>query len=126
MILNDIRELKQVINNLQMQVENFTVMGAIRYDKEPVQTSPSGDSLELAVIRKVEQEQKIQRLTDKWTALCNEVDLNQFTVRQQEFIVLYYFEALSMNRISKIMKVKYPALSKIKFRINSAKHLHGN
>lgn len=129
MILDDIRQLRQVMNNLQLEIENFTTIGAIRYDKEPVQTSPSGDSLERAIFRKIEQEEKLEKYQVQIQKMIDEVELNLYTQRQQEFIDLYYFKGLGLKKCSKMMKVNIPALSKIKFRIcsiNSAESLDGN
>ena len=65
MILDDIRELKQDIDELQMKIDAFTTAGAIRYDKECVQTSPSGDSLEKSVIRLIEDKENLEHMNKR-------------------------------------------------------------
>ena len=59
MILDDIRELKKYIDELKMKIDAFTTACAIRYDKECVQTSPSGDSLEKMIIRFIEDKDNL-------------------------------------------------------------------
>lgn len=120
MIFDEIRELKKSIDELQMKIDCFTTVGAIRYDKECVQTSPSGDSLEKSVIRLIEDQENLEHLKREWTEMCANVNLDLYTVRQKEFIELYYFQAKSIRQCSHIMKVKKSALCRIKCRINSA------
>ncbi|MDO5361961.1 MAG: hypothetical protein Q4F03_04845 [Eubacteriales bacterium] len=120
-MLEHIRILKLRIDNLQKKIDNFTTLSAIRYDKECVQTSATGDSLEKAVIRNIENQQKLNQLKVRYENLKNKINLNHYTSRQQEFIELYYFQGLSINECSQFMNVKCPAISRIKCRINSAK-----
>lgn len=70
MILDDIRELKQDIDELQMKIDAFTTAGAIRYDKECVQTSPSGDSLEKMIIRLIEDKDNLEHLIKEYQYMC--------------------------------------------------------
>lgn len=83
MILDDIRELKQDIDELQMKIDSFGTVGAIRYDKECVQTSPSGDSLEKSVIRLIE-DSPIYMLTSEWCKInCDRcIEWNQIFIHK--------------------------------------------
>lgn len=120
MILDDIREIKKSIIELQMKIDSFGTVGAIRYDKECVQTSPSGDSLEKSVIRLIEDKENLEHQIKEYNVMCSKVNFALYTIRQQEFIRLYYFQAYSIRQCSHIMKIKKSALCRIKCRINSA------
>lgn len=120
MILDDIRNLKEDIDELQMKIDTFGTVGAIRYDKEVVQTSPSGDSLEKSVIRLIEDKENLEHLKKEHAEMCANVNLSLYTERQREFINLYYFQAHSIRQCSHIMNIKKSALCRIKRRINSA------
>lgn len=117
MILDAIRELKQDIDELQMKIDSFGTVGAIRYDKECVQTSPSGDSLEKSVIRLIEDKENLEHLIKKYQYMCSKVNFALYTIRQQEFIRLYYFQAYSMKQCCHEMKTTYSNLYNIKKRI---------
>ena len=117
MILDDIRNLKQNINKLQMKIDSFTISGAIRYDKEYVQTSPSGDSLEKAVISLIEDKEYLEHLKDKYNEMCSDMNLTMYSVRQQEFIKLYYIQAYPMKQCCQDMNTTYNNLCNIRQRI---------
>lgn len=117
MILDDIREMKLSIIELQMKIDSFTTAGAIRYDKECVQTSPSGDSLEKMIIRLIEDKENLKHLIKKYQYMCSKVNFALYTIRQQEFIRLYYFQAYSMKQCCHEMKTTYGNLYNIKKRI---------
>lgn len=117
MILDDIRELKQDIDELQMKIDAFTTAGAIRYDKECVQTSPSGDSLEKMIIRLIEDKDNLEHLIKEYQYMCSKVNFALYTIRQQEFIRLYYFQAYSMKQCCHEMRTTYNNLCNIKKRI---------
>ena len=117
LIFDEIRELKKSIDELQMKIDCFTTVGAIRYDKECVQTSPSGDSLEKSVIRLIEDQENLEHLKREWTEMCANVNLDLYTVKQREFIELYYFQAYSMKKCCSVMHTKYNNLYNLKKRI---------
>lgn len=117
MILDDIRELKQDIDELKMKIDAFTTAGAIRYDKECVQTSPSGDSLEKMIIRLIEDKDNLEHLIKEYQYMCSKVNFALYTIRQQEFIRLYYFQAYSMKQCCHGMRTTYNNLCNIKKRI---------
>lgn len=79
MILDDIRELKKDIDELKMKIDAFTTAGAIRYDKECVQTSPSGDSLEKMIIRLIEDKDNLEHLIKEY----------QYYVFKSKFCFIY-------------------------------------
>ena len=120
LILDDIRELKQDIDELQMKIDSFGTVGAIRYDKECVQTSPSGDSFEKSVIRLIQDKENLEHMKKAHKLMCANVNLSYYTDRQKEFINLYYFQAYSIRQCSHIMNIKKSALCRVKRRINSA------
>ena len=115
MILDEIRELKQDIDELQMKIDAFTTAGAIRYDKECVQTSPSGDKM---IIRLIEDKDNLEHLIKEYQYMCSKVNFALYTIRQQEFIRLYYFQAYSMKQCCHEMKTTYSNLYNIKKRID--------
>lgn len=117
MILDDIRRLYRRIEDLQMKVDNFTTCGAIRYDKERVQTSFSGDALEKQVLQHMEDQEKLERLKGRYKKMLTFVDLSKFTSRQQEFIKFFYFKAYTQTECSEAMGIKISAVSRIKKRV---------
>ena len=117
LILDDIRNLKLSINELQMKIDSFTISGAIRYDKEYVQTSPSGDSLEKAVISLIEDKEYLEHLKDKYDEMCSNINLTIYSVRQKEFIRLYYIQAYPMKQCCQDMDTTYNNLYNIRQRI---------
>ena len=117
MILDDIRNLKEDIDELQMKIDTFGTVGAIRYDKEVVQTSPSGDSLEKSVIRLIEDKENLEHLKKEYQCMCSKVNFALYPIRQQEFIRLYYLQAYSMKQCCHEMKTTYSNLCNIKKRI---------
>lgn len=117
MILDDIRRLYRRIEDLQMKVDNFTTCGAIRYDKERVQTSFSGDALEKQVLQHMEDQEKLERLKGRYKKMLTFVDLHRFTSRQQEFIKLFYFKAYTQTKCAEAMGIKISAVSRIKKRV---------
>lgn len=117
MILDDIRRLYKRIEDLQIKVDNFTTCGAIRYDKERVQTSFSGDALEKQVLQHMEDQEKLERLKGRYSKLLTKVDLSRFTSRQQDFIKCYYFQALTQTECASAMGIKISAVCRIKKRV---------
>jgi hypothetical protein len=119
LILDDIRELKQDIDELQMKIDSFGTVGAIRYDKECVQTSPSGDSLEKSVIRLIEDKENLEHMQKEHKIMCANVNLSYYTTLQRKFIELYYFQACSMKKCCSLMHTKYNNLCNLKKKIES-------
>lgn len=119
MILDDIREMKLSIIELQMKIDSFTTAGAIRYDKECVQTSPSGDSLEKMIIRLIEDKENLEHMKKEHAEMCANVNFSYYTALQRKFIELYYFQAYSMKKCCSLMHTKYNNLCNLKKRIES-------
>ena len=118
MILDDIRRLKKKIDDLQIRVDDWIIgCGAIRYDKERIQTSPCGDMLERRVLQHIEDEERLERLKGKYKKMMTKVDLSPFTSRQQDFIKYYYFKALTQTECASAMGIKISAVCRIKKRV---------
>lgn len=118
MLLNDIRQLKKKIDELQLKVDDWIVgCGAIRYDLDRVQTSPNGDALMNQVIQHIEDEQRLERLKGKYEKMMTKVDLSRYTDRQQEFIRLFYFNAYTQKQCASAMGIKISAVCRIKKRV---------
>ena len=117
MLLDDIRILKKRIDDLQIKVDDWISCGAIRYDKERIQTSPCGDMLERQVLQHIENEERLNRMKKKYQTMLTKVDLSKFTSRQQEFIRFFYFKAYTQTACSEAMEIKISAVSRIKKRV---------
>lgn len=117
LILNDIREIKKSIIELQMKIDSFTTTGAIRYDRECVQTSSSCDSLEKSVLRLIEDKDNLQKMIKEYQYMCSQINFALYPIRQREFIKLYYFQAYSMKKCCHEMNTTYNNLCNIKKRI---------
>lgn len=118
MILDDIRRLKKKIDDLQIKVNDWVVgAGAIRYDKERIQTSPCGDMLEKQVLQHIEDEERLDSMKERYSKLLTKVDLSRFTSRQQDFIKCYYFQALTQTECASAMGIKISAVCRIKKRV---------
>lgn len=117
MILDDIRRLKKRIDDLQFKVDNFTTCGAIRYDKERVQTSPSGDAMENQMIQYIMDQERLEKMIRQYKKMMTFVNLCRFTSRQQEFIRLFYFQAHTQSQCAKIMNIKISAVCRLKRRV---------
>lgn len=118
MILDDIRRLKKKIDDLQIKVNDWVVgVGAIRYDKERIQTSPCGDMLEKQVLQHIEDEERLDSMKERYSKLLTKVDLSRFTSRQQDFIKCYYFQALTQTECASAMGIKISAVCRIKKRV---------
>lgn len=118
MILDDIRRLKKKIDDLQIKVNDWVVgVGAIRYDKERIQTSPCGDMLEKQVLQHIEDEERLDRMKERYSKLLTKVDLSRFTSRQRDFIKCYYFQALTQTECASAMGIKISAVCRIKKRV---------
>lgn len=118
MILDDIRRLRKKIDDLQIRVNDWVVgVGAIRYDKERIQTSPCGDMLEKQVLQHIEDEERLDRMKERYSKLLTKVDLSRFTSRQRDFIKCYYFQALTQTECASAMGIKISAVCRIKKRV---------
>ena len=117
MILDEIRDYKKRVDYQQLKVECFSIVPAIRYDKERVQSSINTGSYENQILNHIEDKQKLKRMQKKLNDMIQSIDLSLFTHRQQEFIKLYYFHALTQTQCCKYMKVKISAVCRIKKRV---------
>ena len=110
MILDDIRELKQDIDELQMKIDSFGTVGAIRYDKECVQTSPSGDTLCKQVTNYVAFNDKINAEIDSFADAKEQIIKEIRGLRDKNYVqVLYkvYVQYKTVKQASKEMKKCY-------------------
>jgi DNA-directed RNA polymerase specialized sigma subunit len=117
MILDDIRKLKKKIDNLQVKVDNFTCVRAITYDKERIQTSCKGDTLEQEVIQLIADQEKLKHLKDIHERMTKGFRFDLFTKRQKQFIKYYYFRGMSLNQVARYMQVNKSSVCKLKDRV---------
>lgn len=119
MILDDIREMKKQMDRLEERILSYSQIGAIRYDKEPVQCSNVG-SVEADMLDMIECKDQWLILYKKYVRMVRQVNMKMFTSRQAEFIQLFYFQGKSITESAKLMNVGFNAVCKLKNRINSA------
>ena len=117
MILDDIRRLKKKIDKLQLKCDCFSSYKGIRYDKESVQSSLNLHVTEDMLINHIMDCQKLDRMKNKLNQMIEEVPMEKFTDRQQEFIRLFYFQGLTQTQCCKHMKIKISAVSRLKKRV---------
>lgn len=117
MILDEIRLLKKRIEYQQLKIDCFSVVPAIRYDKDRVQTSISAGSYENQILNHIEDKRKLKRMQNKLDAMIASVDLSVFTKRQRQFIKLYYFAGLTQTQCCKYLHIKISAVCRMKQRV---------
>lgn len=117
MILDEIRDLKERIKYQQLKIDCFSIVSAIRYDAERVQTSIQTGSYENQILNHIEDKQKLKRMKKRLDDMIASIDLSHFTKRQKQFIKLYYFNALTQTQCCKYMKIKISAVCRIKKRV---------
>ena len=119
-ILLEIRKLKLKMISLQRKIDTMTYgVSAIRYDRDVVQSSPSGDMLEKAVLQKIENEEKIQVLQKQYDRMVARVNMNVFTAKQQDFVRAYYFQGLSQKECVPVLGIKISAVCRLKQRVEA-------
>lgn len=117
MLLDVIRQLKKKIEYLDLKISCFSVVPAIQYDKERVQTSVSTSGYEMQILNHIEDKRKLKRMIQKYNYLIESVPMDYYTERQQEFIKLYYFHGLTQTQCCRYMKIKISAVCRIKGRV---------
>lgn len=117
-MLDSIRKLKLKMIRLQQRIESVTYgVGAIRYDKDRVQSSPRGDALEQQVLNKIQWEEDLKKCKDKYDEMVRTVKLDGFTDRQKDFIRAYYFQALTQTECVAVLGIKISAVCRLRKRV---------
>lgn len=110
-------QINQDIRRLEQMRSAATGTKAIRYDTDPVQTSPEGDRLLLDVAKYVELEKRINAEIDRF------IDVKDLIIRQirglhivknVQFLYLRYVDYMPLEEISKEMGMSYSTLMRIR------------
>ena len=117
LILDNIRRLKKKIDRLQLKVECFSTYKGIKYEADHVQSSSDLHAGENLIINHIMDEQHLERLKQEQKDLISQVDMKQFTDRQQEFIRLFYFQGMTQTQCCKFLKIKISAVCRLKKRV---------
>lgn len=117
MILDEIRNLKKAIEYQQLKIDCFSIVPAIRYDKERIQTSVSTGSYETQILNHIEDKHKLKRMQKRLDEMIATIDMSHFTERQEQFIKLYYFAGLTQTQCCKYMHIKISAVCRMKQRV---------
>lgn len=117
MILDEIRDLKKRIEYQQLKIDCFSIVPAIRYDKERVQTSIQTGSYENQILNHIEDKQKLKQMKKRLDDMIASIDLSHFTKRQRQFIRLYYFAGLTQTQCCKYLHVRISAVCRMKQRV---------
>ena len=107
--MDTIRRVRREIRLLSEQVERDTVMAAgvsaIRYDKDPVQVSPSGDRMVDIVARIAENTDTLKQRISYLQELENLVRVYLVNLREdhERVLTLHYLDGLSWIAVSESM-----------------------
>ena len=103
-------KIKQKQEQYEQLYESAHSVGAVRYDKEPVQTSRTGDAFEKSVIRYLELEKEIKNETLNFQEIKQKIINEIQELDDDRFInLLYkkYVEYKPMNMIAEEMCYSY-------------------
>lgn len=128
-VLDDkIQRKEERIQELKLAVSGA---GAIRYDKEPVQTSISATSkLESMVLQYIDLEDEVEKLKDTEAHWINKLtrEIMDLECKNHRMVLyLIYVEFLSYNQICKIMGVSRWTVYRMRDKaIERFKETHGD
>lgn len=107
-IANLPREIESKILEIEVMKSKAEGLGAIRYDKERVQTSPS-DTMSDTVIKMLEFIEKLDEDHQKLVLLRDRADTIMEFLKDEHRIVLdyYFFKGKNFYQIAKSMKYSY-------------------
>lgn len=110
-------QINQDIRRLEQMRSAATGTKAIRYDTDPVQTSPEGDRLLLDVAKYVELEKRINAEIDRFIDV-KDLIIRQIrglhTVKNVQFLYLRYVDYMPLEEVCKEMGVSYRQISRIR------------
>ena len=106
--LSQVRRLRHMVKREQDQIAELRAMaesvGALRYDRDVVQSSPSNDAMPNCLIRLTEAEARARQKLEEYFDLTATVisQLNQITPGlYSDILYMRYIEGKSLYRISK-------------------------
>lgn len=109
-------QINQDLRRLEEMKHAAGGMGAIRYDKDNVQTSPEGDRLCLDVARYVEFNQKIEAEVDRYVDIKNQLigEIRALhTPKSVDVLYRKYVEFDSLVEIARKLNVSYRQAKRI-------------
>lgn len=110
-------QINQDIRRLEQMRSATTGTKAIRYDTDPVQTSPDGDRLLLDVAKYIELEKRINAEIDRFIDV-KDLIIRQIrglhTVKNVQFLYLRYVDYMPLEEISEEMGVSYSTVKRIR------------
>lgn len=131
--LERIADLERQIEEQELYIQELksalTGLGAIRYDKDVVQSSPPSDPLALKFIKIEEEENKLQVMKKKYVnhkVYCIDMIHKMNSIEHQKLLYLVYINGYSLKDASEKMNYSYDYIRKMHrkalFEIGTAKH----
>lgn len=96
------RRIKQVETRIEEIRTEVSSPKAIRYDKDMIQSSPSGDALANYVIRLDAEEQKLIRLKEQYLDMYEEIRQRLIAVNPDIYSDVLYMRYLEEKPLTKI------------------------
>lgn len=96
------RRIKQVETRIEEIRAEVSSPKAIRYDKDMIQSSPSGDALANYVIRLDTEEQKLIRLKEQYLDMYEEIRQRLIAVNPDIYSDVLYMRYLEEKPLTKI------------------------
>lgn len=110
-------QINQDIRRLEQMRSAAAGTKAIRYDTDPVQTSPDGDRLLLDVAKYIELEKRINAEIDRFIDV-KDLIIRQIrglhTVKNVQFLYLRYVDYMPLEDVSEEMGISYSTVKRIR------------
>ena len=123
------RQIEEQELYIQELKEALSGLGAIRYDKEVVQSSPPSDPLALKLIKLEEEEDKLQVMKQKYVnhkVHCIDMIHHMDSIDHKKLLYLVYINGYSLKNASEKMNYSYDYIRKMHrkalFEIGTVKH----
>lgn len=118
--LSQIRRLRHLIKREQDQIADIRSMaesvGAIRYDKDPIQSSPANDAMPNYIIQLTEAEARAKQRIEEYLELVMTIrtQLDQITPGlYSDILYMRYIEGKNLYRIAEELNYDYNYIRKI-------------
>lgn len=118
--LSQIRRLRHLIKREQDQIADIRSMaesvGAIRYDKDPIQSSPANDAMPNYIIQLTEAETRAKQRIEEYLELVMTIrtQLDQITPGlYSDILYMRYIEGKNLYRIAEELNYDYNYIRKI-------------
>lgn len=112
--LSQIRRLRHLIKREQDQIADIRSMaesvGAIRYDKDPIQSSPANDAMPNYIIQLTEAEARAKQRIEEYLELVMTIrtQLDQITPGlYSDILYMRYIEGKNLYRIAEELNYSY-------------------